>query len=242
VGELPTYGARELSAVGEVITSAEDLEVSGDRGERAVRGASLMVRSGEILGIAGVDGNGQVELAEALAGVRTYKSGLLTGPSEVVYIPQDRQSDGLALDMSITENLLVQGHKRRELKTGPFFNLGRIREWVRAIIAEFEIKVNDPADLAGSLSGGNQQKVVVGRSLQATPKLLVALNPTRGLDIRSTQFVHDVLLGIRAKGAAVIIFSTDLDELSAVADRILVMSGGRLEPLGDAAAFVGGSE
>ncbi len=247
VGDLPIPAARvEESARGEGL-SVQDLRVEGDRGEEAVRGVDLEVGRGEIVGIGGVDGNGQVELAEALAQVRHSLAGTLEwqgaplGDLRIGYIPQDRQADGLALEMSVEENMLIAGQRKAELLTGPFLRKAAIRSWAEALIARFAIKVDRASDPVRGLSGGNQQKVVVSRTLEALPDLLIAVNPTRGLDLKAASFVHDQIRSAREGGAAVALFSTDLDELAELADRTLFMSRGELAEGGDAVAVVGGA-
>ncbi len=244
VGDLPPTlikGARTDLAPG---LSMHDVSAKGDRGEDALRGISLVVRQGEILGIGGVDGNGQVELAEVAAGVRASCGGQVNWAAgsalRIAYIPQDRQSDGLALGMSIRDNSLIEGHRRPELSHGPFLNSKAIGDWCRKLIDQFQVKTPSSLELAGSLSGGNQQKVVVARNLDQTPDLLVAVNPTRGLDIRAADFVQRQILKARDEGAAVLLISTDLDELATLADRTLFLSRGQLIEASDAASLVGG--
>jgi general nucleoside transport system ATP-binding protein len=218
-GESPTPDSRPA-------IKAHNLTVLGDRGETAAENITFEIHSGEILGFGGVDGNGQVELAEALAGIRNYK-GELEKPV-AVYVPQDRQTDGLALYMSIRDNLLIAGHQRPEFLKGPFLRNRALRDWAQQIKNQFNIKADDLSDPVSSLSGGNQQKVVVGRSLDQTPALLVVVNPTRGLDFNATAFVQDQIRKAAREGASVALFSTDRDELDALADRQLFMSKGRL--------------
>ncbi len=207
----------------------QNLHVLGDRRELAVRGVSFEVEAGEILGIGGIDGNGQVELAEVLAGVRAPNGGTITGPEgATAYIPQDRQTDGLALSLSVRDNLLVSGIGRTGLTWGPFLKVRAIREWAEGLVRKFEIKVGRITDPASSLSGGNQQKVVVARNLDVTPKLLIAVNPTRGLDIKATDFVHDQVQTAAGEGSVVTLFSTDRDELEALAGRTVYLSRGEL--------------
>lgn len=216
------------------------LRVAGDRGEEAVRGVDLVVHAGEIVGVGGVDGNGQVELAEAVAGVRSPSEGSVDADGPVGYIPQDRQGDGLALAMSLRDNFLIGRTDRPGLAWGPIL-LGRaVSRWAAALVARFSIKVGSLSDPAESLSGGNQQKLVVGRVLDSNPRVLVAANPTRGLDIRAADFVHDRLREAAANGAAVLLISTDRDELAVLAHRTLYMSSGRLRT--DAGALVGAAE
>lgn len=213
----------------------DHVQVKGDRGELAVRDISMRVNRGEILGIGGVDGNGQVELAEAIAGIRPISAGHISAYGEIAYVPQDRQTDGLALDMSILDNLLVGGLGRPDLSKGPFLRWQRIRQWANDLVARFDVKVASLQDPVSSLSGGNQQKVVVSRTLDRLPDLLVVCSPTRGLDFRATLYVHQKLREARDRGTCIVLFSTDLDELSELSDRTLFMSRGEL-----ATSLVGG--
>lgn len=258
VGELPPDLAKEPRTETQPGLKLSDIWAKGDRGEDALRGISLEVRRGEILGIGGVDGNGQVELAEVATGVRTasrgevdWTSGSRGGSGEaksavfenilIAYIPQDRQVDGLALNMSIQDNMLIEGHRRPGLTKGVLLNLSAIRTWSARLVEQFQIKTPSSREIAGSLSGGNQQKVVVSRNLDQTPDLLVAVNPTRGLDIRAADFVQRQILKARDEGAAVLLISTDLDELANLADRTQFLSRGELREAEDAAGLVGGS-
>lgn len=210
--------------------NAQDLRVLGDRGEQAVGGASFRVARGEILGLGGVDGNGQVELAEALVGVRKVISGRvdLPGDAKIAYIPQDRQSDGLALSMSIVDNLLIEGYRKASLRNGPWLSPRKIRAWANGLVQKFAIKVGSIYDPVKSLSGGNQQKVVVSRVLAEAPDLIVAVNPTRGLDIGATTYVHEQIRAAAAAGAAVVLISTDRDELQALASTKAFLSRGQI--------------
>ncbi len=234
VGEMPERAAAPVAETLEGGLEVTDLWVKGSRGEQAIRGISFQIHRGEILGFGGVDGNGQLELAEALAGVRPAERRgwfLFDGrpdPAPVGYIPQDRQTDGLALGMSILDNLLVTGHRKPTLNAGPFLRMAAAVEWARELIAKFEVKAQGPLVPAGALSGGNQQKLVVSRAFDEDPDLLVAVNPTRGLDIRANRFVHEKLLEAKRHGAAVALISTDLDELFAVSDRVVFLSRGEL--------------
>ena len=253
VGELPPELNKAPRSDTQPGLRLDGAWAKGDRGEDALRGVSLEVYRGEILGIGGVDGNGQVELAEVAVGVRPLEKGSIhfqrgTGKpgnletSRIAYIPQDRQTDGLALGMSIQDNLLIEGWRRPELTNRSFLRLKEIRNWAEKLVRDFEIKAPSANLPAGDLSGGNQQKVVVSRNLDQTPDLLVAVNPTRGLDIRAADFVQRQILKARDDGAAVLLISTDLDELSVLADRTLFMSTGELREASDAASLVGGNE
>lgn len=244
VGEIPVTSRPGMSQLDAGKTlKVQKVQVKGDRGEAAVRGVSFEVAAREILGIGGVDGNGQVELAEALAGVRAVSEGSFwwsEAPRRVAYIPQDRQTDGLALSLSIRDNLLVGGLERRDLRAGPFLKSSSIKTWAERLVQRFEIKIGSIRDPASSLSGGNQQKIVVARNLDETPDLLVAVNPSRGLDIRATQYVHDQILVAAQAGAIVILISTDLDELAALSTRTLFISRGELVEAQGAESFAGG--
>lgn len=240
VGDLPKPKSRGEGELGEIVLQASDLVVRGDRDEESVRGVSLEIRRREIVGIGGVDGNGQTELAEAIAQVRLLRSGSLEAPANIGYIPQDRQIDGLALNMPIWENLLIGGYRRPELTKGPMLRLKAIRSWASRLVQQFDIRIGRISDPVGSLSGGNQQKVVVSRTLDANPDLVVAVNPTRGLDIRSAGFVHDQLRAAADRGAGVLLVSTDLDELFELSDRAFFMSSGKLVEANAAVNLVGG--
>lgn len=232
VGEMPGVREAEVRAAGDVVVRGTGISASDDRGVEVVRGVDFEVRAGEIFGIGGVDGNGQVELAEVLAGVRVF-SGDLSDGGAVGYIPQDRQNDGLALGMAIEENMLL-GEIPDEVRWGLFILPSQVRARAERLIEEFQIKVGSAADAAGSLSGGNQQKIVAARTMARNPRIVVAVNPTRGLDLKATEYVHGRLKKAAEKGAAVILFSTDLDELAAMADRTVYMDRGKF-----AAEFLG---
>jgi simple sugar transport system ATP-binding protein len=248
VGELPDGHVARSSVGGQPGILAKGLSVKGDRGEDAVRNVSFQIRRGEIVGFGGVDGNGQVELAEALLSIRARTgditfAGVPVSPDHlrIAYIPQDRQTDGLAMGMSIEDNLLVTGHRNPALRRGPLLVAKRVHAWARSLVQRFGIKASSPEELVSSLSGGNQQKVVVSRALESQPDLLIVLNPTRGLDIKATEYVHEKMIEARNGGAAIALFTTDLDELYALADRVLFLSRGELREEGGAAALVGAS-
>lgn len=217
----------ETHAADEVRVRAESLRVRSDRGHLAVDGVSLSVSAGEVVGIGGVDGNGQAELAEAIAGVRELESGTLRTTGRVAYIPGDRNRDGLALMMSVLDNLLIAGHRRKRLRAGPLLPPRRVGEWARAVVQRYSIRPQRPDLPAAALSGGNRQKVVVGRELDGEPDVLIAVHPTRGLDVRAESDVHRMLRDAKARGCAILLVSADPDELAALADRVLVMSRGK---------------
>jgi simple sugar transport system ATP-binding protein len=233
VGEIPPLQERlSYADDGAPGLSVKNLEVLGSRGETAVREVSFDVKRGEIFGIGGVDGNGQIELAEALAGVRSLKSGLVAfgrdSSYHVSYIPQDRQTDGLAMGMSVLDNLLVTGHKRPDLSNKGFLRPTAIESWARGLIDRFQIKVSSPRDLVAGLSGGNGQKVIVSRSLDRLPDLLVAVGPTRGLDLKATSYVHEKIREVASLGSAVVLISTDQDEIAALATERVFLNRGQI--------------
>ncbi len=215
------------------------LVVGDSRKARAVDDVSFAVAPGEILGIAGVEGNGQTELIEALAGLRAVSSGAILlagrdvtgatvrarGDAGLSHIPEDRQARGLVLDYSIADNLVL-GQQHRFSKHGAL-DEARIAENARRQIARFDIRPGDPAAPARALSGGNQQKIVVAREMGRDFSLLVAAQPTRGVDVGAIEFIHGQLREARAAGKAVLLVSADLTEILALSDRIAVMYGGR---------------
>ena len=219
-----------------------DLACESDRGGPALRDLSFRIGAGEILGVAGVDGNGQAELAEVLAGLRPA-SGTVSldgnesfrrSPAEarragVVHIPEDRRRRGLCLSLSAEENLALGHHREAPWASGRRIDRSGRRAKARELIAEFDVRPTDPAIRAGAFSGGNQQKLVVARELLggAPPKLIVAVHPARGLDEGAKRRVHAALRAARDAGAAVLLVSLDLDELRALCDRILVLFEGR---------------
>lgn len=219
---------------------ATGLSADNDLGVRAVTNVDLQIGRGEIVGIAGVAGNGQVELAEALAGARPLASGSvivddtdLTGrPTAawldhgVAYVPEDRQRDGILPSASITENLLLGTHRRRSRRG--FIDWTGARRDAGQAIATYSIKAPGQAATAGQLSGGNIQRVILARAFAHQPSLLILHNPTRGLDIRSTQFVYQRVREAAGSGCAVLVISEDLDELITLADRIAVIYAGQL--------------
>jgi simple sugar transport system ATP-binding protein len=243
VGETPVLSPKPLVLDQSPGIRADNLRIFGDRGNLAIASISFSVNRGEILGIGGVDGNGQVELAECLAGIRPYEGKLdwvKNGKApRIAYIPQNRHLDGLALSLSVRDNLLINGYQRPDLRRGPFFFIRAITNWCRRLIERFEIKTDSAAIQVSSLSGGNQQKVVLARTLDTVPDLLIAVNPTRGLDVKATRFVHDQILDAKNAGAAVVLISTDLDELAELATQTLYLSRGKLME-GDAALGLAG--
>lgn len=229
VGEIQESRIVTDQPLGEALVVVKGLTVLGDRGETAVKGIDFSIRRGEILGIGGVDGNGQVELAEALVGIRPSSVDTMESPASVGYIPQDRQEDGLAMTMSIQDNLLITGHRDESLRRGPFLQLKRVVNWAREIVDQYKIKIAKLEDSVSSLSGGNQQKIVISRTLAAGTEFLVAVNPTRGLDFGATRFVYEAIQKAAENQSAVLLISTDRDELVQLAHRQMVISEGRLK-------------
>lgn len=247
VGDIAITSTHQRSISDQPAVIVHGLKVMGDRGEDSVRDVTFEICRGEVVGFGGVDGNGQIELAEALARVRSVRSGMIewpaNGPAEprVAFIPADRQSDGLALEMSVLDNLLIGGLEVPSLWAGPLMRLRQLKEWARSLVARFRIKIGGLGQPVATLSGGNQQKIVVSRSLSVTPDLLVAVNPTRGLDFQATDFVQSQIDLAAANGAAVALFSTDQDELASLADRVFFMSRGQIAEAEGSISFLGGS-
>jgi general nucleoside transport system ATP-binding protein len=197
-------------------------------GRRALNGMSLTVHRGEIIGIAGVSGNGQVELAEAAAGMLAPSRGTRAVHGDVVaFIPEDRLATGLVGSMSIAENLAFRRFRRTPMSTRGWLRRGKMREYARQLIERFRIPTTDDRLQVAKLSGGGLQRVIVAREMTESPDLLVAAQPTRGLDIVSARAVRAQIVQARERGAGVLLVSEDLDELMELADRILVMLGGR---------------
>jgi len=224
-----------------VVLDVRDLNVSGERGERAVRGVSFQVHAGEILGVAGVQGNGQTELCEALMGLRPAAGSVVLNGADLThastrdrlragigYIPEDRQEDGLVGDFPVADNLILDVYDQPPYASGIAMDLRAIREAAARRVAEYDVRTSSVQTPAGTLSGGNQQKVVVAREMGRDVKMLLASQPTRGLDVGSIEFVHKRLVEQRDQGAAVLIVSSELDEIYALADRIAVMYEGKI--------------
>ena len=219
----------------------QNLMIPSERAEHAVRDVSFQVRGGEILGIAGVQGNGQTELCEALMGLRPAVGSVRLDGTEIShastrdrlragigYIPEDRREDGLVGDFSVAENLILDVFDRPPFASGPAMKPAEIRRSAMAQVAEYDVRTTSVSTRVGTLSGGNQQKVIVARELSRNNKLLLASQPTRGLDVGSIEFVHSQIVAQRDRGVAVVIVSSELDEIYALSDRIAVMYEGRI--------------
>lgn len=214
----------------EAVAWLEDVHVRRESGGSSLSGASLSVGRGEIVGIAGVEGNGQRELALVLAGRSRPESGATHVPEGVGFISQDRTGEGVIADFDLVENVALAFHDDPDIGRGAVLGWSRIREEARGVVSRFGVVTPGVEALAGTLSGGNQQRLVVGRELLRARDLLVAENPTRGLDVAATAFVHSELQRIvsAADGPGVVLISTDLDEILRLCGRVLVLSGGRL--------------
>lgn len=230
------------SRPGKVVLETKDLAVLDNRSLPAVKGVSLQVRTGEILAVAGVDGNGQSELIEALTGLRPVAGGeiLLQGEevkpanprlileSGVGHIPEDRQKRGLILDFSIRENLILELYRTPGFCRAGFLRADRSRAYAKDLIEEFDIRTPGPEIMVSSLSGGNQQKVIIAREIRRDPQLLIVAQPTRGLDVGAIEFVHTQLIKERDSGKAILLFSLELDEILSLADRIVALYEGEI--------------
>ena len=235
----PDRGNVEL---GEVRLKLDQVSCGSDRGTPGLRGVSLEVHSGEILGIAGVSGNGQRELAETVTGLRKITSGRIflegkdvTGfaPGDLTermlsYIPEERMRDGMIKDFTVAENMILREHHKQPFSRSGFLNLKDISSHTDKLISQFHVKTPSQETLAKNLSGGNIQKIVLAREISRNPRAIIAAQPTRGLDIGATEYVREQLLEQRKRGAAIMLISEDLDEILALSDRIAVIYEGRI--------------
>jgi simple sugar transport system ATP-binding protein len=233
---------KESARPGATVLSVQGLSAVGRKGTEILRGIDLEVRAGEVLGIAGVQGNGQTELVEVLTGLRRASRGrvLFAGldvtrrtPREIrdlgtAHVPEDRQARGLVLEFTVAENLILGLEHRGPFSERGLLCLDAIDAHARRLIDEHDLRPRDPDTEVRNLSGGNQQKLIVAREFDCRPKLLIAAQPTRGVDIGAIEFVHTSLLRMRDQGAAVLLVSAELSEIMALSDRIAVMYGGRI--------------
>lgn len=226
--------------LGNVTLSVSNLTISDHTGRSLVKNVSFEVRAGEILAVAGVQGNGQSELAESIVGLQEHITGTITLEGQditkssvrdslhagIAFVPESREEDGLISSFSIEENLILDLHDLPPYAKGPVISQSVVSAEADKRVKEFDIRTQSAKDSASSLSGGNKQKVVLARELSRPVKLVVASQPTRGLDVGSIEFVHERIIAERDSGRAVLLFSTELDEVSALADRIAVMYRG----------------
>ena len=232
---------KEKIDLGDEIFKIENLWVKDNRKVDKVKGLNLSIRKGEILGIAGVDGNGQTELIDAISGMRKAEKGKVTlkceditnkNPRNIIdlgmnQIPEDRQKRGLVLEYSIKDNLILENLDKDFSKNG-ILDFKKIEENANDLIEKFDIRPNDMNEKAGSLSGGNQQKVIIAREITNDPDLLIAAQPTRGLDVGAIEFIHQYLVELRNQGKAVLLISFQLDEVMDLSDRICVIYDGKI--------------
>lgn len=224
-----------------IILRAEKLRVRGNLGHLALDELSFELRAGEILGVAGVDGNGQAELAEVLLGLRPLVTGKIYFEEEAfehktsqerfaagfAHIPGDRQEMGLFPELTITQNAAALAYRAPDFNQHGLLQLAKLREYCQTIVNTFDVRVTNIDLPVTTLSGGNQQKLIVGRELARRPKVLIAVNPTRGVDLSATAKIHQEILAARAQGAGVLLISTELSEIYALSDRIAVLFNGR---------------
>ena len=227
----------------EVVLSIQDLVVNENRGVPAVKNLSLDVRAGEIVGIAGIDGNGQSELIQAITGLRKIESGSveLKGQSivglhprqitemSVGPVPEDRHRDGLVLEMMISENIALQTYYKEPLSKKGILNYSNIINYAKKLMQEFDVRAASEIVPASALSGGNQQKAIIAREVDRNPDLLIVSQPTRGLDVGAIEYIHKRLIQERDNGKAVLVVSFELDEILNVSDRIAVIHDGKIQ-------------
>ncbi len=233
---------KAAAAAGQPFLEVEDVHVLDDRGLEAVKGVTFDVRAGEIVGLAGVDGNGQSEVVEAVTGLRRTSAGRVrlgghdvTGSSAnrildlgLGHIPEDRQRRGLVLNFSLAENLALHDFDKEPNSRFGWLFPRRIIHRARGLLKQFDVRGGGPQTLASALSGGNQQKVVLAREIARDPRVLIAAQPTRGLDVGAIEFVHQRLIEARDSGEAVLLVSLELEEILSLSDRILVIYEGRI--------------
>ncbi|MGN7762648.1 ABC transporter ATP-binding protein [Paenibacillus sp. 22594] len=230
------------ASVGEPLLVVNNLEVTADHGRKALDGLSLKVCEGEIVGVAGVAGNGQKELAEVLTGLRTWKNGDIEFDGKPVksasvrgaidsgisHVPENRMKSGLAGRLGSVDNLLFKSYRSDEHSKFGFLKVAKNRSWSQALVERFNVKTPELDTPVQQLSGGNQQKLLFAREVSHQPKLMVAVHPTQGLDVGAAAGVHDLLMELRSTGSGVLLISEDLDELLQLSDRILVMYNGSI--------------
>ena len=240
---------KKTSQPGKPVLQVKDLQVLNDRENLVVAGATFEVHEGEILGLAGVQGNGQTELIEAITGLRaTFSGSIFVDGKEatnytprqitelgVGHIPEDRQRDGLVLSSPLTTNIILCSYYKPPFARGIILQQKEIEKETQERIEEFDVRTTGSEALAGSLSGGNQQKVIIAREFSRSLKLLIAAQPTRGLDVGSIEYVHHQIVQKRDHGTAVLLVSTELDEIMSLSDRIAVISQGKIVGIVDAA-------
>ena len=234
---------KEEKIPGETVLEIKNLFVKNNKKVLGLKDFTLDVKSGEILGVAGVEGNGQSELVEAITGLRKAESGSIIYKGEditnekiktrinkgIAHIPEDRHKRGLVLDYSLEENMIIEVYDKEPFSKRGILNKESIRNYAKNIIDEFDVRSGEgPISKSRTLSGGNQQKAIIGREVELNPELLIAVQPTRGLDVGSIEYIHKRLVEQRDKGKAVLLVSLELDEVLNVSDRIAIVNGGEL--------------
>ncbi len=240
--ELEPVPEREQLEPGPVILELRNLQVKGDRGQLALKNVSLRIRAGEILGIAGVAGNGQRELAEAISGMRPVESGAILveaidltnqGTLKVIqagvaHIPEDRCGTGLVANLDANENILLKHYRAGEFRQGPFVRWQSLKEYAQKLVVDFDVKLASVDTPIKTMSGGNLQKLLLAREISTDPKLIIAVYPVRGLDIGAIQAVHTLLLEARSQGKGTLLVSEELEEIFFLSDRLAVMHEGEI--------------
>ncbi|MGX4687312.1 ABC transporter ATP-binding protein [Vagococcus sp. JNUCC 83] len=233
---------KEPSDPKEVILSVKDLHVKDNRGLEAIKGLDLDVRAGEVVGIAGIDGNGQTELIQAITGLKKIESGKVMlrdkditnlkprqiTESSVGHVPEDRHKYGLVLDMTLSENIALQTYYHEPFSKNGVLNYSYMDSYARKLIEEYDVRTTSEHAQAKSLSGGNQQKAIIAREMDRDPELLIVSQPTRGLDVGAIEYIHKRLINHRDKGNAVLVVSFELEEILNVSDRIAVIHAGQI--------------
>ncbi|MGV3060928.1 ATP-binding cassette domain-containing protein, partial [Streptococcus hyovaginalis] len=231
------------SIPGDVVLAIENLVVDENRGGPAVKDLSLEVRAGEVVGIAGIDGNGQSELIQAITGLRKVKSGhiAIKGTDitklssrkitelSVGHVPEDRHRDGLVLDLTLAENIALQTYYKEPLSKNGILNYNKINDYAKQLMAEFDVRGASELVAARGFSGGNQQKAIIAREIDRDPDLLIVSQPTRGLDVGAIEYIRKRIIEERTNGKAVLVVSFELDEILDLSDRIAVIHDGRIQ-------------
>lgn len=225
------------------VLRVENISVKNNKKVLGLKNFSLSIKGGEILGVAGVEGNGQTELVEAITGLRKVESGSVIYKGEnitnektrkridkgIAHIPEDRHKRGLVLDYTLEENMIIEVYNKESFSKRGILNKSAIRKYAEKILGEFDVRSGEGAiSKARTLSGGNQQKAIIGREIELNPDLLIAVQPTRGLDVGSIEYIHKRLVEQRDKGKAVLLVSLELDEVLNLSDRIAVVNSGEL--------------
>jgi general nucleoside transport system ATP-binding protein len=234
---------KKESTPGEVVLKIDNLSVKNNRKVLGLKNFSLEVRAGEVVGIAGVEGNGQSELVEAITGLRKAENGQIFMDGDEIsnlsihqriekgigHIPEDRHKRGLVLDYPLQSNMVLQVYNKEPFAKNGLLNFKAIKEYAKKIIENFDVRSGEgEASIARTLSGGNQQKAIIGRELELNPNLLIAVQPTRGLDVGSIEYIHKRLVSHRDSGKAVLLVSLELDEVLQLSDRIAIVNNGEL--------------